>query len=38
MFEADFARSRKMHAGEYDEKPAWFRLAVRLSRLAAPVL
>jgi cardiolipin synthase len=38
MFEADFARSRLMLAGEYDEKPAWFRLAVRLSRLAAPVL
>jgi cardiolipin synthase len=38
MFEADFARSRAMHAGAYDEKPAWFRFAVRLSRLAAPVL
>ena len=38
MFEADFERSRAMHAGEYDEKPVWFRLAVRLSRLAAPVL
>ena len=38
MFEADFARARRMKAGEYAEKPAWFRLAVRLSRLAAPVL
>ena len=38
MFEADFARSRAMHASEYDDKPVWFRLAVRLSRLAAPVL
>ena len=38
MFDADFARSRLMEVGEYDEKPAWFRLAVRISRLAAPVL
>lgn len=38
MFAADFARSRLMEAGEFDEKPAWFRLGVRLSRLAAPVL
>ena len=38
MFETDFARSRLMQAGEYRDKPAWFRFAVRLSRLAAPVL
>ncbi len=37
MFEADFARSRLMRPGEYDEKPWWFRFAVRLCRLAAPV-
>ena len=38
MFEEDFARARAMHTAEYDDKPAWFRLAVRVSRLAAPVL
>jgi cardiolipin synthase len=38
MFDADFARSRVMARGEYDAKPAAFRVAVRLSRLAAPVL
>ncbi len=37
MFEADFARSRLMQPGEYDAKPWWFRFAVRVSRLAAPV-
>lgn len=38
MFEHDFARSRLMQPGAYLEKPVWFRLAARLSRLAAPVL
>lgn len=38
MFEADFERSRLMQPQEYAEKPAWYRLAVRLSRLAAPIL
>jgi len=38
MFEEDFRHSRLMTAGEYDDKPLWFRLAVRLARLSAPVL
>jgi cardiolipin synthase len=37
MFEADFARSRLMDAGELSLKPWWFRFAVRLARLTAPV-
>ncbi len=37
MFEADFARSRRMDPGEYDRKPWWFRLAVRLADLTAPI-
>jgi cardiolipin synthase len=38
MFEEDFARSRLMRAGEYDEKPLWFRIGVRLARLSSPLL
>ncbi len=37
MFEADFANSRLMEPGEYDRKPWWFRFAVNLARLTAPV-
>ena len=37
MFEADFGKSRKMEPGEADAKPWWFRFAVRLARLTAPV-
>jgi cardiolipin synthase len=37
MFEADFARSRLMDAGELALKPWWFRFGVRLARLTAPV-
>jgi len=37
MFEADFERSRKVEDGEYADRPFWFRLAVRLARLTAPV-
>ena len=37
MLEADFARSRLMASGEFDAKPWWFRLAVKLARLTAPV-
>ena len=37
MFEADFEKSRLMRAGEYDDKSFWFRLAVRLSALSAPI-
>ena len=38
MFEADFARSRLMAPGEYESKPWYFRLGVRLARLMAPIL
>jgi cardiolipin synthase len=37
MFEADFEKSRLMRAGEYDYKSFWFRFAVRLSSLSAPI-
>ena len=37
MLEADFARSRRMDPGEFDAKPWWFRFAVRLARLTAPI-
>ena len=38
MLVADFANSRKVIAGELDEKPLWFRFGVNLSRLLAPIL
>jgi cardiolipin synthase len=37
MFETDFARSRLMEPGEYDRKPWYFRLGVRLARLTSPI-
>ena len=37
MLEADFADSRLVEEGEFDEKSAWFRFWSRVSRLAAPV-
>jgi cardiolipin synthase len=37
MLEADFSKSRLMEPGEYDAKPWWFRFAVNLARLTAPV-
>ena len=37
MFENDFRHSRLMEEGEYDRKPWWFRLAVRLARLTSPI-
>ncbi len=37
MFEADFERARLMEPGEYDGKPFWFHLAVRLSALTSPI-
>ena len=37
MFEEDFSKSRLMEPNEYDMKPLWFRFAVRLARLTAPV-
>jgi len=38
MFENDFSSSRLMQRNEYDNKPFWFKLAVRTARLTAPVL
>ena len=38
MFEDDFAQSRLMEEGEYDRKPWYFRLGVRLARLASPII
>ena len=38
MFQNDFSVSRLMEQDEYDNKPYWFKLAVRTARLAAPVL
>jgi cardiolipin synthase len=38
MFEKDFTDSRVMKLDEYDSKSFWFKLAVRTSRLAAPIL
>lgn len=37
MFLADFGKSREMQEGEFDEKSFWFRFAVNLARLTAPV-
>ena len=37
MFLEDFAGSRQMMPGDYDDKSFWFRLAVRLARLTAPI-
>ena len=37
MLENDFAHSRLMDAGEYDAKSSWFKLAVQVARLTAPV-
>ena len=38
MFEEDFSKSRRMEAGEFDDKNYLFRVAARLARLASPVL
>ena len=38
MFEDDFAASRSVDEGEYDDQPIWFRFGVRLARLTAPIL
>jgi hypothetical protein len=37
MFLDDFAKSREMHDGEYDEKPWYFKFGVKLARLTAPI-
>ncbi|MFW2438164.1 MAG: cardiolipin synthase [Arenicellales bacterium] len=38
MFENSFASCRQMQGGDYNNKPFWFKLAVRISRLMSPVL
>jgi cardiolipin synthase len=38
MFERDFAHAEVIDPAELDEKPWWWHLAVKVSRLAAPVL
>jgi len=38
MLSEDFAGSRLMQEGEYENRSFWFKLAVRLARLTAPVL
>jgi cardiolipin synthase len=38
MLEQDFKESRQMENLEYEQKPAWFKLAVRMANLAAPIL
>lgn len=37
MLEENFAHSRLIALGEFDAKPWWFRFAVKLARLTAPV-
>jgi cardiolipin synthase len=37
MFLGDFAKSVEMQPGDYEKKPFWFKLGVRLARLTAPV-
>ena len=38
MFEQDFAHAVPIDADALEKKPFWWRLAVNVSRLAAPVL
>jgi cardiolipin synthase len=38
MFVDDFARSRRVEPGDYGARPYWFRFAVRVARLTAPML
>ena len=38
MFEQDFAHAEAIDPEQLDKKPFWWRLAVNVSRLAAPVL
>ena len=37
MFLGDFTRSKPAYATEFTQRPLWFRLAARTSRLMAPV-
>jgi cardiolipin synthase len=38
MFLDDFALSREVQPGDYSDRSFWFKFAVRLSRLTAPIL
>jgi cardiolipin synthase len=38
MLETDFENARLMERDEYDNKPLWFKIAVRAAHLTAPVL
>jgi cardiolipin synthase len=38
MLERDFEHAEAIDTDQWDERPLWWRAAVRLSRLAAPVL
>lgn len=38
MFVEGFSNSRQMQGGDYDNKPFWFKFAVRVCRLMSPVL
>jgi len=38
MFERDFAHAEPIDPDEFKRRPYWWRFAVNLSRLAAPVL
>ncbi len=38
MFEADFAHAKRMEPNELDRRSVWWWLAVRVARLASPVL
>ncbi|MEJ2507972.1 MAG: cardiolipin synthase [Gammaproteobacteria bacterium] len=37
MLEADFAAAREVHTDDYARRPLWFRAAVRIARLLAPI-
>jgi cardiolipin synthase len=38
MFEQDFTHAKAIDPAEIDKKPFWWHVAVKISRLAAPVL
>ncbi len=37
MLEQDFGKCRRIDASEFENRPVWFRLAVRVARLMAPI-
>jgi len=38
MLIADFECSEEVYSAHFDDKPLWFRVAARVSRLASPLL